>query len=407
MRRWIPRLLIGLCASAALALAMPASPAGAYNAGVKSLHVVGDEDMCLEGQALPCTPGAGSGHSNEIRVVQNEVAGYQRFSSFETTSQFDDHVWMAVEIGAECRVSHRLFLASVGGPHDELMDKDALNAGQKADTFDVGFPGPGLPHWVGVPEAKEMPKKTIAVHVPFQQLLDDGMISEFADLESVYDYGEQVVAQRRLDGWTPAEARGTPFERTVQVELGAEVWCRHRVIKGSAFVKQKNFTVGVKVKFMPTELDPAVSELPNPDGLLLPTVTDVNLMVAEDADEQCTLHLSGVIETNIPTTVTYRFRDPYGQLSKHTYQVDVDQTLVAMVSHSADIPFAPAEPDGDDFAPNQDGEIGGYAGDVPAGTYSGVYELEVISPGIDSDTGGFAVPYCQPIFLPVDPDSTG
>lgn len=396
-RRSAPLLAIALPLGAA-GLAPSAGNASAYNVGVDWLHFGPAADTCLADQALPCTPGAGEGNANVLRVVQTEVDGHYQFTTLEGTSQVDGRIWVAAEIGADCRLAHHLtHVISIDG-NLAAGDSDGIWSGDGPNSGGNGSVETGWPRRVTVPHANTMPDTTVAVHVPIADAFDPAnpLVDFFPSVDDVLAAGEAEIQRRVDDGMTYAEARAIPYELNTAISLSAEVVCAYNGGFSAEYFMRRSTSIPLRIEYVPVEVPAPVGDLPPAVGdVAAPAeVTDASLIVLPDPADPCTLHLSATISTNRETDVQYRFVNPYGQPS-NTYEVHVDDTNVAMISRSVDVPFIEGPEPGGDFAPTPGGGgIGGYAGEEN-GTYSGTYELEILSPNHVEAADGFSVPYCE------------
>jgi hypothetical protein len=389
-RTWARRAALGLAgvlAAAPLAVAPTAGTTHAYNTGVKSLHFSAAAETCTPEQALPCSLGAGEGEANVMRVTQSKVDGYHQFTDIEGTSHYDEHLWIAANIGAECRRSHDIVGVQVdhlvGAPGDWVLAGDASGIGGTDDVFPLA-----VPH----PDARVMPTKRIAVNVPLPTAFDAGLIAWFPSQDSVLEAGEAEIDRRVAeDGMTYAEARALPYELNTVINLAATVYCD---LPGLAAPRAKRVDAAIplRIEYLPVEVAAPVGREPGPSDEAAPAqVTDVGLTIVEDPADPCTLHLSGTIHTNAPVEVEYRWVNLYGFHSA-TQTVVVDHTQQAFVSQELDVPAAPLVADGGQLY--GDGSIGDKVADVDEAMFSGVFELEVLSPNSMSAVDGFSVPYC-------------
>jgi len=372
-------LMAGALLATPLAMVPAAGIGHANSVGVKSLDFIGVVDSCYSGQALPCTPGAGEGESNILRITQSKENGYYKFNGTETTGQLADHVWLSADIGAACRPGWKLFRAEINGSGN-------VDEGLWSDISEVGV-------WVqdiDVPNAKSMPVKRVTANMPIGGIhgpLDDGTI------EALFADGEAEIQQRIDDGMKPSEARALPFSGVMPITMTGRVVCRGNVGLHIKYYKDLTVSVPLTVEFVPVEV--GVIEKPELDLVSPPEVTDVNLSVLTDPADPCTLYLSAVIQTNGPMDVEYRFINQYGQPS-NTYTVAVDGTQVAYVDKSVAIPMIESpDPGGDLVAVDGPGEIGGKVAEVNDEQYTGTFMIEVISPNHKLDGDGFVVDYCE------------
>ncbi len=377
-------------AAAAASLAIPAGVGHAYSTGVKSLHFVGAADECQPGQALPCTSGAGIGEANVLTVSQEVVDGYLRFNTLGSTSSVDDSIWVAVEMGAECRLWHDMTLAGIDSNIGDTSSGVRLNADALGDGTD-------FPLYLPLPDGEVLHNAIRAVNVPMTTAFEAGLVWSFADPQEVFDAGEAEIDRRIDEGMSAAEARALPYELNTSITLAAEVVCDLPGLAQPRYVRT-SAAIPLRIDYLPAEAAPAIGGSRGDAGhglTIAPEVTDVELSVVPDPADPCTLHLSGVVETNGATPVQYRFIDPHGQPS-NTYQIDIDDSQIGFFSRHVAVPQAAvADPQGDLTTLEPDHGIGGWAV-LPAAddAYTGTYMLEVISPNHDSDADGFSVPFC-------------
>jgi hypothetical protein len=410
------KLTTGHLARTALALAIGATaltlgtqPAHAGSDwGVKEIAFGPTEDSCVEDPALPCTPGAGLGNANRLRIGQRASidTGEVSFNKVTTTASDPDDVWLAARIGAECRTAYHLASAVVR----RGLASHTSGAGAPPEVDETAdWEGIGVP----VPKAKEMPTKTVALNVPLDELFSptEPMTSDFASLSDVYAYGEQRIANRVAQGMTEAEARADDFSVLTYVEVHAEVTCKHNTWSRYRLDREPEL-LPLIIEFEPHVTVAPTARPPARDraiggGLTTPLgVTDAALSVIPDPDDACTLHLSGTITAEVDTQVTYRFIDEYGQQS-NGFVVDVEANVPEFVSHEVAVPSASTtagETDGGVagghrgagglVAPTGPGTVGGLA-DQDTDRVTGTYQLKVESPNLVlSNIDGFNVAPC-------------
>jgi hypothetical protein len=386
--RWTRRLAVtvaGIAAAVPLAAA-PSGTTAAYNTGVKSLHFAGVADSCDPGQALPCTPGAGVGDANVLRVTQEMVDGHLRYSGLEGTSVHDEHLWIAAEIGVECRRFHDIIRvgvdADIDGPSDWVAAGNNAGIGTNADPF---------PAAISHPDARVMPTKRVAVDVPIDLALDEGLIDFFPTAEDVFAAGEAEIERRIDDGMTYAEARALPYELNTAILLAGTAECD---LPGLAAARGKRVVdaIPLRIEFVPATADAPVGDVDQPADVTAPAqVTDVSLVIVPDADP-CTLHLSGTISTNAPVEVEYRWVDLFGHHSA-TQSIVVGKTQVAFVTQELTVPMQD-EFEADGLVAEGAGDVGGLVTESGDELFSGVMELEILSPNPMSALDGFSVPFC-------------
>jgi hypothetical protein len=366
------KILVGATALAGGFVGVPAGTShAAYNAGVKSLDFAAAVDTCLPGQWLPCTPGAGQGESNTLRVTQSLVGGYNEFSGLESNSSIDNHIWLGASFGAECRRGYSLF------------DAEVSNKGGSGDQMFAGSEVASATQNVSIPNARTMPVKQIALNWEIDSAFDA------ATQQAIFDYGEDVIADRIAAGMSASAARALAFEAEGSLLMTGEVVCRGNGGLHYKYVKWYTIEVPLTIEFEGVDVAPPARGQVRPGGGLTmsPEVTDVALSVVPDPADPCTVHLSGVIQTNGETSVDYRFLAPNGQRSS-VYTVEVDPTHTAFVNLPVDVPSGPAA------QPHQGG-ITDEAGAIDTSVWSGAFTIEVISPNHESAADGFSVPYCS------------
>jgi hypothetical protein len=376
----------GLTVGIAATMTQPASAAAFYNKGVSSVSYHGAIDSCYAGQALPCTPNAGEGASNLIQVSQGETPeGDLVFDDVDTTSSWgDDYLWLGATIGAECRRTYDLSYAYINL---------GWQYGNAHTPPEVQWPGTSVS--ISVPHARTMPEKLVALNFSLDEILDGGYMTDFGSLDDIYDYGESIIDARIASGMNEAAARAEGFTFDTWVATHAEVGC-DRALSTAPWSKMMGWYHPVTIEYIPVAQTPVRDEFPPAEDLTVdPAVTAVALSVVSDPGSRCSLHLSGTITTNAPTDVDYRFVNPYGQPS-NTFTVAVDQTHVAMVDAIVQIPTAPESDPGGDLAPppGDDGGIGGLVGGS-SDQWSGVFELETLSPNGVVAVDGFTVDWCS------------
>ncbi|HSL59861.1 MAG TPA: hypothetical protein VK866_18575, partial [Acidimicrobiales bacterium] len=343
-------------------------------------------DACAPG-VFACTPNAGNGPANVLRITQHELLGGDTgFAGYETTSAFHDELWMAATIGAECRAGYRLEAAGIR-PGWELYAQNANNP-QQVYSWQMG---------VSVPDAKVMPEKLIAVNIPMSQLfeadLGSSMVLDFDSIADVYAHGESVIAQRVAMGTPEAVARSQGFVVETHVATHAAVTCRGLVQEDRRFVKTMPYYLPLTIEFLPRPLTPGVDQAAGGGELATAAeVTHVGLTVLADPVDACVLHLSGTVVANGATDVTYRMVDPYGRRSG-SFQVSVLENVPAFVHHEIPIPTS---------APSSSNTgIDVEAGGPDTGKISGTFRLEVTSPNtILSNHAGFSVDPCPGVVNP-------
>jgi hypothetical protein len=387
-----PRVLAATTVVAVAAGAFMLAPTGAvdayYSHGVKSMTFDWANDHCEPGQALPCTPGAGVGDANVLRVTQSKVGpGQWAFTDLSGTATDSDNLWLAADIAAECRTGYKLFQAQV--------DTGTMK------TAPGWYDAPEAGVWVQevpVPNAKSMPEKRIAINLP---IVDEGeFVAPIAYMSSPADVlaaGEAEIARRVADGMAETEARALAWELNTTVRLRGEVVCRGNHGLHLKRRLDRELHIPLTVVF-----EPYVAPVGEMHGvandLALPQVTSAHLTVSQyEQGGECSLVLLGTIGTNMATTVEYRFVNQYGQPS-NTYSVQIDDSGIGFVQHEVAIPTLDTPDPQQDLAPLLGGG-GPSQGLVDVDTtadeqYSGTYELQILTPNQMSDVDGFNVDYC-------------
>jgi hypothetical protein len=159
--------------------------------------------------------------------------------------------------------------------------------------------------------------------------------------------------------------------------------------------KRVDVDIPLRIEYLPVEVAAPVGPLPVPGDIAVAAqVTDVALAIVPDPADPCTLHLSGTIETNAPVEVEYRWVNLYGLYSA-THSVVVDHTQIAFVTQEIEVPALPLTLAGPQLHGAGGGTIGGKAADIDESLYTGVFELEILSPNPAVAVEGFSVPYCH------------
>jgi hypothetical protein len=103
----------------------------------------------------------------------------------------------------------------------------------------------------------------------------------------------------------------------------------------------------------------------------------------------------------------YRWINQYGQPS-NTFSLHVDHTQVGYVDGSIQVPHADTPDIDEDLAPVEGAGGAGISDELAViddESYSGSFELQVVSPNFVSDIEGFDVPYCTtPAPVRVNPE---
>jgi hypothetical protein len=377
-------------ATLAAGLVLSAPPASAGVRHFVELVTYRDAlDTCLPGQALPCTPNAGVGQSNVLRIVQVPGSGGLEFGSYETTAKANDRLWLAATLSARCKPTRRLDAASV-------------HLGYRNTAGSVGVPVQIDSEWstgVSVPDARSMQKKTLALNPRVGDVFNDAStphVAGFATIEDVFAHGESVVAARIAGGMNEAKARSLPFHVDTTVATKARVWCRNLQDTKSSW-RERGRYLPLRIQFVPVAV-PTVDRPTVDDIDTKPRVTRVDLDVQPDPFDPCRLRLYGEIETTRATTVRYRFIGPDGSRS-NVFKRRVGPSGIGYISRQAVIPMAPVSEPVDDLVapPGPIGDLISEADQVPSFTeYSGTYVLQVLKPSRARAVDSFTVPHCPP-----------
>jgi hypothetical protein len=387
-------VLAGAVLAGTLALPTTTVEAGTYySPGVKSLHA--EPVDCSAGYGASSVCAFGATEANTVVVTQSDTGNGQY--EFDTLA---DGTWLALEIGATCRTSHRLFAANVS---NGMAPTDAF----WTDVEQLG----SWAHPVSVPNEKSMAPTEVAVPTPNPELFAGSVpaLAAFPNPSDIYAAGEAEIARRIADGMTETEARALPWELHTAARVLVEVVCRYVAWPHSKWQQTAEVLVPFTIRYEPVEI-PVGAQHGVADDLHMANVTHVDLHVEPDLHDPCVLHLFGTIVTNGPTNVEYRYVSPFGTPSD-TESVAIDDGGIGFVHRSVQIPFAPTDEEDDgfvdsglgvgqagDWAPIDTGGVGPVNGDkavVDDGKFSGTFEFETTWPNQVSAVDGFSVDYCD------------
>lgn len=362
--------------------------------GVKSLGFSHQSSMCLPDQALPCDPKAGLGESNIVYVHQREVNGQFVFDSLEFRGMPEGKMWLGINYAAQCKTGYRVEHAWV---RTGLWDE----AGDQNDPVAI-FPG-STQQEIEHSGGKTIQNHLVNLQVPIQPAFDSGFLMHMDSAETVFNYGEAVVAARMTEeGQTEEEARAKSFEFKDWIGMHAFVRCKG-VVFGREGWKSTSEWLPVTFVFVglgmnaKLEHTPVLPEAPTDELTFGVAVTDAFLHVAPDASNGCRLRLTGAFTTNAPTEIEYRFIDELGNASQ-MFATTVDQTHVSMIDHYVDLPVVEA-PDGevDQLVIEQGGGFGEELVSAPTEREQGFYQIQVLEPhGYWSNVADFNVEPCRP-----------
>lgn len=395
------RFWIGLMTVATLMCAATPDTAMAVR-GVKYIHFDPAGSICDPNGGLPCSPTAGIGESNKLYIHQNEIDGQLVFSSMSVPGMPDDHMWMAVSYGAECKTGYKLHVGSVR--------LDYYEGEGKSGTIEVTSWGTPLV----LPNAKKMWDTIIDVQVPIEHAFgrDFGPshVFGFEDEAAVFDYAEGVIADRVAGGMSEEDARAEPFSFNTFLAMNGTVICKGNTF-GREFYMARASWVPVELVFVGVgeiaglELGEPEPPEPGSDELTAGVaVTQAFLSVQPDPFNECRLRLSGVFTTNQPTEISYRFVNELGAPSQ-SFTTIVDQTQTAMLDHYYDLPLRERPNNG--IGGLTTGGRGGLGGLTTGKTdrEQGTFQIQVLEPhGYWSNIDGYNV---EPCYEPLTGDVGG
>ena len=364
--------------------------------------------------ALPtCLPDHGIGKSNTLYIHQELVDGEYRFTHVSGTSIFPDDVWMQTTFSAQCRTRFRLNWAEMdpGGVSSESGSPNGSGTG----NHDALWPQPVNQ------DNRTIPERNVALH----QSIDNVLAQWDLTTDDLLEWGEQRVADSVADGATLQDARTAVWDDlTFHYIVSANVGCRQ--ISGMYAwldnVEWKQVARGMPIQFvfLGAGMEPGDEDDPNFRDVEIPgdeptlpqpasddlreefRVNDLTLFALEDEADACLLHLSGVVQTNGPGEVTYRFVNELGVKSQQ-FSVQVDQTQTAFLDHEIELdPIVldgGLEPAGggevDQLVTDEgDGGIGGYAQEE-GDNVQGYFFIEVSAPhGFESNIASYNIDGC-------------
>jgi hypothetical protein len=390
----------------------------AVNSGINYVLLTSDPVWCPSPDgALP--PGYGGGPtceagelpSNTIYVVQTETADGWRYTDLVGTGATSDDVWMAFDFEAQCRGLYRLESAHLGSGYAYG------DLGSIPEEVDPHGEVTGWSVYLPVDQDnKTIPHRNIDADIPADRLeqihFDQLGPSVEGSPSSFVELGEQMVQSRIEAGATEAAARAESDPWPIEVSFHAELRCdrgKHALRRGAEADTAPVEVVFLGVGQVPgnawrdaTVEPPAapVGDLPMPGALAEgDTVTQAELVVGLDPSDACRLNLTGVITTNGPMTVEYRFVDEMG-VGSQLFSVDVDQTQTAFLDHHVMLPEQAPHLDGGgigDWSPTESTSGPFELVDEESDNEQGYFQLHVTSPhGLWSDIEGYNVEPCTP-----------
>ena len=369
-------------------LGVSASPATAgIDLGADFVNVSLVEVECVEGQALPCPPGAGVGAANTIHVRQSLVDGEWVYDTVVGTSADPDDVWMQVAWEGDCNLGYSLIEGRVVSGHfDEHGWWNTYHPELNSmwHTLD------------GLPDANHHITQ-FAMHHPVDEVLEVNGFDDADPVGHLLQLAEARVHDRIDAGMTEAEARAVTEVEQITGPWHGLVACKGNVF-GSEYFEADPTTLTLDVVFEGVEPEPGVVEPHETGGLqIAPALGQAVLVVEPAVDDPCLVYASGTFVANRPMTVEYRLVNHLGQKSQ-LHSVEIDQTLVAHVLHEIAVPELEDTEVDEQLGVElpADGPLDAKA-DVDSGLVSDVLHLQVVSPHpFASNHEGYSVPPCSP-----------
>jgi len=414
-RIWTRGLVVGVALAALVPVAGVAE--AAVNSGINHVTLTSDPVGCLSpGGVLPpgfggaSNCGAGGLPSNTVYVVQTETDEGWQYTDVVGTGATADDVWLPFDFSAECRGTYRLNSAAIGFG---FLQGDL---GYSWTPFEPATSGLGWGIQLPVDSNnKTIPHRNIDADVP-TDTLELAFFDQIGPLgalagSSFVEIGESMVAGRIEAGSTEEAAREQSEPLLIHVGFDAILSCLNPAWFGVERAGADTVSTPIEIVFLGVDEVPGnqwrdatvqppaapVGDLPMPGALAEgDTVTQAELVVGLDPADACRLNLSGVITTNGPMTVEYRFFDEMG-VGSNVFTVDVDQTQTAFLDHHVMLPEQAPSRGGGQWSPIE--PVGGPfdLADQDSDNEQGWFQLHVTSPNaVWSDIEGYNVEPCSP-----------
>ena len=381
--------------AAAALVVLTSAPAEAWR-GVKYVHFDPAQTLCLEDQAMPCKPYQGFGNSNELEVHMSPVGDSWVFDTLHVPGVPQGFLWAAASYSGKCRAGYDLNVKEVRLGHvGTIRHRD----------YTIEYTG----DWQGWPVHREDDDDYVAPHVidmwvPLEFVFpgDGEHLFGFPTAQSIFDWGENVIADRIASGMTEEEARSEPFEVNTFLGMNGYLTCKGNSF-GRVFGMQASDWLPLKLKFVPP---PIFSEIEQPqrpepgsqDLKVDAAVVQAHLSVLLDPQDSCRLALSGVVVTNEATEVRYRIVDEVGVKSQ-IFTTQVDPTFTVFLDHYVELPIVYPQVEGTGgngtLVAEDDGEIGGLVQES-SDNVQGTYMIEILQPhAYESNIAGYNVEPCM------------
>ncbi|MDH3668988.1 MAG: hypothetical protein OEN23_18880 [Paracoccaceae bacterium] len=312
-----------------------------------------------------------------VRQETDEL-GRLRYSRIE-----EDFITIVPLAYGKCGHNYRVrraFISNWFAPYDGGYDS-SLEVFPSGDFWSRNFP-------------VNTSKRTFGPHFEFLE------IPTFWLTDSLTQFGEQTVAQTAgALGTSLTQERAKTFAVPVEIQLSFYMICRRYA--GSS---DKSFTKSVRSTFLiipefvgatssgsgglipvPDPGEQPSSPIPVDGGLTERVrVESASLLILpEEKELSCRLHLSATFRTTGSATVTYQLVDALGARSPE-FQVDVDHAGVAFASHEVDLEASGTNVMSfEAFTVGENAEGPGFGGvlqDEPSDRERGYYRIETIQP---------------------------
>lgn len=381
---------LALCVGA-LVLAGPATA----SEGVKYVHLEPVAVDCSPGNALPCPfpPGTPQTESNVLYVEQTEDQnGKLHFNSLSTNTD-DDTVWLGLKYEAKCKTGYRLHSVNLKTGYEYASGEGY------SEVTECDGDCPHIQSEPVNPDNKTIPWRHRPFYVPVSNVLSELELTE----ESLYAYGEALIADRVADGMSEADARAQTEDFAAGFPVAAVVTCE-RIFPIELSADGDSYAMPLMIRYLGhgevADLQPSDPTPPpgiDPQFVDQTSVTQAVLFaVPDDSENGCGLNLSAVFTTNDETTIEYRLVNELGVKSQ-VFHVPVDQTYTAYVNHWIDLTDTVI--DSQDLglvAPSgSDGELDLTTEDTDR--VQGYFQVEVILPHHKmSNIASYNLPACKP-----------